>query len=193
MQARAAQVNDTRQRIVEAAVRLHGTVGPAATTVVALAEEAGVTRLTVYRHFPDDLELFKACSQHWLQAQALPNVVAWESEHDPEQRLRIGLSDLYRFYSEGEPMLTNIRRDREAVPAEIRERNDATEAAHRDTLLKPFAARGAGRARLRGVLGHAVSFTTWRSLVLDNGLTNKEAVDAMVGMVLAVAPARRGS
>jgi AcrR family transcriptional regulator len=169
MRARAAQVDETRQRIVEAAVRLHGTVGPAATTVVALAEEAGVTRLTVYRHFPDDLELFKACSQHWLEAQALPDIAAWENERDPEQRLRVGLSDLYRFYSDGESMLTNIRRDRDALPAAIRERNDATEVAYRDVLLKPFSARGARRVRLLGVLGHAVSFNTWRSLVVELG------------------------
>ena len=72
MRKRADDVAATRQRIVEAAVRLHGTIGPAATTISALAEEAGVTRLTVYRHFPDDLALFTACSAHWAAGQICP-------------------------------------------------------------------------------------------------------------------------
>ena len=59
---RAEQEQQTRQAITEAAVKLHGTLGPARTTVSAIAEEAGVQRATVYRHFPDEPSLFQACS-----------------------------------------------------------------------------------------------------------------------------------
>lgn len=192
MSKRADDVAETRQRIVEAAVRLHGTIGPAATTVSALAEEAGVTRLTVYRHFPDDSALFAACSQHWASGQVLPSPEEWSQLGDPEQRLRAGLSDLYRFYREAEPMLTNVRRDRAVLPTEVQARTDATDARYRDALLKPFAARGSRRKRLSAVLGHAVSFWTWRSLCIDHGpdgLTNREAIEAMTAMVLATATA----
>ena len=116
MLKRADDVAETRLRIVDAAVRLHGTIGPASTTVSALAEEAGVTRLTVYRHFPDDSALFAACSQHWASGQTLPEPAAWSQVRDPAQRLQAGLSDLYRFYREAEPMLANVQRDRAAVP-----------------------------------------------------------------------------
>jgi AcrR family transcriptional regulator len=187
MKKRAVDVAVTRQRIVEAAVRLHGTVGPAATTISALAEEAGVTRLTVYRHFPDDAALFAACSQHWASGQVLPSPQTWSQLSDAAQRLRAGLSDLYRFYRDAEPMLTNIRRDRAAVPAELQRRTEATDAGYRDTLLQPFALRGSRREQLRAVLGHAVSFWTWRSLCLDNGLTNRQAADAMTSLVLTMA------
>lgn len=191
MQKRAEDVAETHQRIVEAAVQLHGTVGPAATTISALAEAAGVTRLTVYRHFPDDSALFAACSQHWASGQVLPNPRAWRQVSDPAQRLHAGLSDLYRFYQDAEPMLTNVRRDRASVPAELQTRTDATDAGYRDTLLRPFALRGRRRKNLRAVLGHAVSFWTWRSLCLDNGLTNRQGVEAMTVLVLATAaPAR---
>ena len=61
--ARAAQEEATRARIVEAAIALHGTVGPARTTVSAIAENAGVRRATVYRHFPDERALFLGCSE----------------------------------------------------------------------------------------------------------------------------------
>ena len=185
MRKRADDVAETRLRIVDAAVRLHGTIGPASTTVSALAEEAGVTRLTVYRHFPDDSALFAACSQHWASGQTLPEPAAWSQVRDPAQRLQAGLSDLYRFYREAEPMLTNVRRDRAAVPVEVLQRTAETETRYCDTLLRPFALRGSRRRRVRAVLGHSVSFGTWRSLCLDHGLTNSEASEAMTMLVLA--------
>jgi hypothetical protein len=105
--------------------------------------------------------------------------------------LRAGLSDLYRFYRDAEPMLTNVRRDRAAVPMALQQRTKETDAMYRDTLLRPFKARGARRRRLRGVLGHAISFWTWRSLCLDQGLTDGETTDAMTALVLATATAKR--
>lgn len=193
MGKRAADVAATRQEIVEAAVRLHGTVGPAATTVSAVAEEAGVTRLTVYRHFPDSDALFAACSEHWASAQRLPDVTAWRRVTGAEERLRVGLTDLYRFYAEGEPMLSRVRRDRAALPRALRERTAATEAGMRDTLLAAFALRGARRRRVGAVVGHAVSFWTWRSLVLGQGLSQREAVEAMTTLALATAGLLEGN
>ena len=185
MGKRAEDVASTRQRIVDAAVLLHGTMGPAATTISAIAEEAGVTRLTVYRHFADAAELFAACSQHWASGQVLPDPEAWARLEDPEERLRAGLSDHYRFYREGEPMLTNVRRDRAMLPTATQRRTDETEERYRKTLLKAFSAQGKRRRKLRAVLGHTVSFWTWRSLCLDHGLTNDEAVDAMTALAMA--------
>ena len=187
MRKRADDIAETHQRIVEAAVHLHGTIGPAATTISALADEAEVTRLTVYRHFPDAGALFAACSQHWASGQVLPDPKTWSRLGDPAQRLRTGLTDLYRFYRDGEPMLTNVRRDHAALPVEVLERTNATNARYRDLLLQPFAVRGARRKRLRAVIGHAVSFWTWRSLCLDQGLTNREAAEAMTLLALATA------
>jgi AcrR family transcriptional regulator len=187
MRKRAEDVAATRQRIVEAAVRLHGTIGPAATTISALADQAGVTRLTVYRHFPDERALFAACSAHWASGQVMPDPRAWRRAGDPAQRLRVGLSDLYRFYRSAEPMLTNVRRDRAAIPSELQERTDATDASYREVLLQAFAVRGSRRRRLRAVLGHAASFWTWRSLCLERGLSDSEAVQAMTTLALATA------
>src|ERR1041385_5391324 len=104
MRRRAEQVDQTRQRIVEATVALHGSVGPAATTIAGIAEAAGVTRLTVYRHFPDDDALFTACSAHWLARQQPPDPQTWSLIDDPVERLRAGLADLYRFFRAGADM-----------------------------------------------------------------------------------------
>ncbi len=191
MRKRADDIAETRQRIVEAAVRLHGSIGPAATTISGLAEEAGVTRLTVYRHFPDDGALFAACSQHWASAQVLPDPKAWTRLGDPEERIHAGLSDLYRFYRDAEPMLTNVRRDRAALPREVQERTEATDARYCDTLLRPFRVRGTRRRQLRAVLGHATAFWTWRSLCLEHGLTDREATEVMTRLVVATAGTRR--
>ena len=185
MRRRAEQVDQTRQRIVEAAVALHGSVGPAATTIAAIAEKAGVTRLTVYRHFPDDDALFGACSAHWIARQQLPDPGAWSQIGDPAARLRAGLADLYRFYRAGAGMLTGIYRDFTALPEAHQQRLRGRDSDLGDVLAAPFGGAEDDR-RLRAVIGHATSFWTWHSLCIDHGLADTEAVDAMTGMVLAL-------
>jgi AcrR family transcriptional regulator len=188
MRRRAEQVDQTRQRIVAATVDLHGSVGPAATTIAAIADKAGVTRLTVYRHFPDEAALFGACSAHWLSQQQLPDPGAWSQIGDPAARLRAGLADLYRFFRAGAGMLTHIYRDFAALPEAHQQalRDQAT--YHCDVLAAPFDRADGQHRQLQAVIGHATSFWTWRSLCLDQGLTDTEAVGAMTGMVLAVIP-----
>jgi AcrR family transcriptional regulator len=185
MAKRAENVAETRQRIVEAAVTLHGTVGPAATTISAIAEAAGVTRLTVYRHFPDEPSLFAACTAHWAAGQELPDPGAWARIGDATERLHAALADLYRFYRDAEPMLANAGRDRAALPAPVRESAAAGEARQIDLLLRPFRVRGKRRRLVRAAIGHAVSFWTWRSLCGDHRLSHEEAVRMMVELVSA--------
>jgi AcrR family transcriptional regulator len=187
MRKRADDVADTRLRIVEAAMRLHGTVGPAATTIAGIAAAAGVTRVTVYRHFTDDDALFTACSAHWREGQALPDPQRWSEIADPHARLLAGLTDLYRFYRAGAPMLRLIHRDLDAIPEAQRHGLVETDAHHRDVLLAPWRTRGARRRRTSAVIGHAVSFGTWHSLCAEQGLSDREAADAMVVMVAATA------
>jgi AcrR family transcriptional regulator len=146
MQKRAEQMDETRQRIVESTVRLHGTLGPARTTIAAIARDAGVTRLTVYRHFPDDEAIFEACSAHWLAGQVLPDPVAWARIHDPVDRLRAGLSDLYRFYRDGEGMLTRVYRDRDAMPDGRRARSPSGTVTFATSSWNHSAARIGGCA-----------------------------------------------
>src|SRR5918996_4055938 len=81
---RRAELEDqTRLRITEAAVELHGRVGPARTTISAVADRAGVQRATVYRHFPDEDALFAACSGHWAAMNPSPDPSAWQAIRDP--------------------------------------------------------------------------------------------------------------
>ena len=187
MHRRSENIDDTRLKIVEATVELHGTVGPAATTVMGIADKAGVTRATVYRHFPDDLSLMNACSTHWLGQQVRPRPDAWGQIAGAEERLRAGLADLYRFYRKGESMLTLIYRDLECLPKEhqleLQERDDHC----REVLLAAFPSRTRSAHRLRAVVGHSVSFWTWRSLCISNQLSNKAAVDVMVDLALNTA------
>lgn len=183
MRERADRAEATRRRIVEATVRLHSTIGLAAATVTAIAAEAGVTRLTVYRHFPDVTQLFAACNEHWSAQQLRPDVTGWRRVADPADRFRFGLADLYRFYRGGEAMLTNVHRDWEVIPEELRRGVTDIDLLLREVLLQPFGARGGGRRRLRAVIGHAVSFTTWRSLCVEQGLTDSEAVEAMTALI----------
>jgi AcrR family transcriptional regulator len=176
---RAEREDETRRRITEATVHLHGTLGPARTTVSAIAERAGVQRATVYRHFPDDRALFEACSSHWIAENPRPDVARWAAEEDPDARLRAGLLELYAWYDRTEYMLDKTTRDAALVEAlgPARERLAAWLDAAADVLA---AGRDGDAARARAAIGHAVAFATWRSLVRAQGLTAAEAADLMV-------------
>ena len=188
MRRRAEQVDQTRQRIVEATVALHGSVGPAATTIAAIAEKAGVTRLTVYRHFPDEAALIGACSAHWISQQQLPDPGAWSGIGDPLERLRAGLTDLYRFYRAGADMLANVYRDFATLPEAYQQLLRDRDSHYRDVLAAPFGHDGDQQRRIRAVIGHATSFWTWRSLCVGQGLSDQEAVQVMTAAVIAVTP-----
>jgi AcrR family transcriptional regulator len=191
MAKRAEKVAETRERIIEAAVRMHETVGPAVTTVTSVAEAAAVTRLTVYRHFPDEEALYAACAARWIGGQRLPAPGAWSAISGPFDRLRVGLADLYRFYHEGEGMLSRIYGQIAYLPEATREQLRQMEASYRLVLLAPFGA-GGRRPRLKAAIGHAVSFWTWKSLCRDQGLANRDAVFLMVSLARAAAPSAPG-
>lgn len=182
---RAEQEAATRQRITESAVELHGTIGPSQTTMAALAAHAAVQRSTLYRHFPDESAVFDACIAHWSAANPLPDPGAWAAEADPVARLRAALEAFYGFYGRTERMLANLYRDREthAITAERFGDFDGYLDGVRDRLAEGFADRGRRRARRRAAIGHALAFSTWRSLVREQGLTADEAVDLVASLV----------
>ena len=181
---RAQDEGRTRNRIVDAAEYLHGSLGPAHTTVSAVADRAGVTRATVYRHFADEESLFLACSQQWISRQQLPDPDTWGVIEDPVERLRAGLVDIYGFYRRGQQMIRNIHRDVDAVPALVVAARRSREQRWLDTLLAPQP--GHRRKLVRAAVAHATTFTTWQSLCGAQGLSDRSAAELMVGMVTGV-------
>lgn len=177
MRRRAQLVAETRRRITEAAIRLHTTVGPAATSLSAVAEEAGVTRLTIYRHFSNQDELFAACRSDWRAQNPPPDVTSWVRIPVLEDRLRTALDELYGWYGEHGNELFPIYRDMRTLPVSAQEAMRVEATALVDSLLSGFALDGAGRRRLRAATGHALGFWTWRSLVVEQGLEHREAVE----------------
>jgi AcrR family transcriptional regulator len=190
---RAEQHAETRQRIVEAIAALHGEVGPARTTISAVAERAGVERLTVYRHFADEAAMFQACSVHFANEVAPPDPRSWAGITDPADRLRAALLAFYDYYRRGEPMLANARRDAPALPAlaAVLAPFDAFVDEVRDGLLEGWRGRGAARERRSAAIAHALRFETWRSLVRSEGLDDVGAADLMVALARASEPSRR--
>jgi len=187
MKRRAEQEAETRLRITESAVVLHGTVGPARTSISAVAEHAGVRRSTVYRHFPDEVALFGACSSHWLAQNPPPDVTAWERIGDPDERLATALGELYAYYGETGEMFEKLLRDAPAVPviAELMAPFGQLLAAVTEILLRGRGARGKARDRQRAAIGHAVAFSTWQDLTTTQGLGAEVAADLMQRLVAA--------
>jgi AcrR family transcriptional regulator len=187
---RAELEAETRRRITESAVELHGTLGPSRTTFRAVAERAGVRRSTLYRHFPDEAALFEACSSHWAAANPPPDLERWAAIRDPDERLRAALPDLYSYYGRTAPMLENLIRDEKLMPT-VRDRFRAFHeylAAARDVLVRGRSVRGRARERVIAAIGHVLAFSTWRSLVREQGLDEARAADLMARLVDTAAP-----
>jgi AcrR family transcriptional regulator len=192
LKRRAERQDETRRRIVEATAALHQEIGPAATTISAIAERAGVERLTVYRHFPNESELFSACQHIFRANHPRPEINAWEAIAGPEKRLRRALQETYAYYHNTEAMTANVIRDAPGIPALAAILKDvpAYYAAARVILTSAFTVSEERLPLLRASIGHALEFTTWRSLVRNQGLSDEQAVEAMVSFVCYLAEAR---
>ncbi|HMB94388.1 MAG TPA: TetR/AcrR family transcriptional regulator [Rhodothermales bacterium] len=192
---RAIQEQKTRQLITKALVELHRTVGPASTTVTEVAERAGVSRMTVYNHFPTSAEQFDACSTHWFAQNPVPDLDAWAAVSDPSERLRLGLTELYSWYCGTQDMMENVLRDAAIVP-EVGEILDARWSTYIDRMVDVLGEGWSGEVDSedrRAALRLVVDFRTWQVLV-DSGLDGIRAAGLAFRMVecgLADAPKRQ--
>jgi AcrR family transcriptional regulator len=187
---RAERQQETRTRIVEAAASLHQEVGPARTTVAEIARRAGVQRLTVYNHFPEEGELFAACQGHFLAKNPPPDFGPAFAHEDPVERVRAVLQVLYESYRAGESMTAKTLRDRSALPALdalMEQTMDAPLDQLASALATPFKTRGRRAQRLKTVLVLALDFWTWHRLKRE-GLDDAAAASLMSELVATAAP-----
>jgi len=185
---RAEREAETRRRIVEATVALHTSVGPARTTISAIADKAGVQRHTVYSHFPEEHTLFAACTSHWAALHPFPTTDTWEAAADPLQRPRT-LRDVWAWYADVESDLALFLRDAELVPAVLADvtRYEEQLAAVADRL----AADLGGPSAVRAAVGHALAFETWRSELLSSAAPHTAANQPSTGTKLHEVGRRR--
>ena len=189
LKARAESQRRTRERIVRATTELHREVGPAKTTVAEIARRAGVQRLTVYNHFPEDIELFGACQAHWMGLHPLPDMSATIAHPDPTERVRGVLRGFYGWYRETAPMAEKIQRDRGAVPALdalMKQTADARLVQLTQALVGGFGSRGRRAQWQRALIRLALDFWTWRSFN-GEGLDDNTAADLMTEAIAGVA------
>jgi AcrR family transcriptional regulator len=202
LKKRAERQEETRLRIARATLELHESVGPALTTRSAIAQRAGVTRPTVYSHFPDDLSLGKACSSLDLSENPLPDPGRWEEISDPEERLRSALSDLYSYFGRREQLWANVLRDQELLYSNGDPEALEAEAEIMEPILlhweqmKETIASGWGPSEgipqlLLGAIGFALDFQAWRAMVRTQGMSDEQAIELMVGMVRCTADVAR--
>jgi AcrR family transcriptional regulator len=191
LKVRAESQERTRRRIAKAAAELHGEVGPAKTAVTEIARRAGVSRLTVYKHFPDNAALYPACSEHHLSEHPLPDFEAALAPKDPGDRLRSVLGAVYGWYRGSSGMVRNVQRDRGTDPdldAVTRATLDAALVGLADELVTGFGPAAARANRLRSMIGIALHFWTWDQLAGD-GFDDEQAAALMTDAVAAVADA----
>ncbi len=196
LKKRAERQEETRLRIARATLELHEILGPALTTRSAIAERAGVTRPTVYSHFPDELSLGRACSSLELSDNPLPDPGPWQEIPDPEERTRAALGDLYAYFRRRERLWANVLRDQEMALDDPEAREVDAEImgpiyAHWERMGETLAAgwgpsEGTPRLLLAAI-GLALDFQTWRAMARTQGLSDEQAIELMVGMVRCTA------
>jgi AcrR family transcriptional regulator len=198
LKKRAERQEQTRLRIARAALELHEILGPALTTRSAIAERAGVTRPTVYSHFPDELSLGKACSSLELSDNPLPDPGRWQEIADPERRMRAALGDLYSYFRRREGLWANILRDQEMpltnddpkaqeVDAKIMEPIFVHWERMKQSLATGWESYEGSPRLVLSAIGLALDFQTWRAMVCTQGLSDEQAIELMVGMVRCAA------
>ncbi len=185
LKRRAEQQEETRRRIVEATVALHESVGGAGATISAIAERAGVERLTVYRHFPDERALATACTQYYWEQNPPPDPTPWQAITDPEIRLRTGLAAIYTYHRRTERM--SLRAFHDALNNPLLREILAPQFAYwrgvRDILAAAWLGRDRAQGQVKATVGHAIGFIAWYSLVREQGLDDAQAIELMVAML----------
>ena len=190
LKRRAQRQEETRRRIVQATAELHRSIGPAKTTLSAIAEAAGVERETVYRHFPDMALLIRACGARFVEVVEPPDAVQLAAIQEPMVRLRSGLEAVCDYYRRAGPGLDKVLRDRAVLPSRFHLGDPVLEriAEVESLLLETWADRSTPTVRV--AFGHALSYWTWHSLVIERGLSQEESVELLL-MFLTAAIGRR--
>lgn len=183
MRDRAKSQEETRKKIVEAAMHLHEEVGPRATTISAIAERAGVQRLTVYRHFPDETAVFQACTSHWLSLNPPPDPDDWAEIPDARSRFKAAISAFYGYYSKTERMWTAAYRDVDDVPALQQPMAEiaAFLKSVGGSLIAALDPKGINPS-LAATVRHGLQFSTWADLE-SQGLSETEKVDLVMNWI----------
>lgn len=183
---RAEQQEHTRERIVEATVALHEELGPANTSIKAIAERAGVQRLTVYRYFPDDISLFQACTSHWLSFNPPPDIAVWQEIEGAKEKTAKALLAFFKYYRDTETMWAGAYRDVGDIAAlrEVLKGFEEYIDQVRDGLLEPWKLAGKSKQQLSITLRHCLRFASWQSLKREK-LKDQQIVDLVMDWILS--------
>jgi hypothetical protein len=114
----------------------------------------------------------------------LPDPALWAQIEHPAERLRVALGELYDWYEQGEYMLERTTRDVALVPA-LRPSIEGFQGwldAAANAILRGQPQRGPRGRRQRAAVGHALTFETWRSLAIHQGLPRAETIELMVAL-----------
>ena len=178
---RAQKQMETRRRIVEAAVDLHGTLGPARTSVMQIAERAGVQRHTFYAHFPNERDLLLACSGLTLERDPLPDLSDVRKLPAGAERVRKGLEQFYGWFERNAQLVSAVMRDAQyhEVTRETVELRIGPALADAAQLLGERLDE-----RSRVLLDLALDFGCWRQLSRTQDV--KQAAELMSAAVTRV-------
>jgi len=181
LKRRAERQDQTRLKIVDATIELHQSIGAAQTTISEIANRAGVGRVTVYRHFPNEESLFHACSGHYFSQHPFPDTARWRQIPDPLERLKTALHESYAWHEDNTQMIGMALAEARDLP--VMNPYHTYWASAAETLVAPWRTRGQRRKNKKAAIALALSFDTHRTLTHDQQLNTEQAIALMAQLV----------
>lgn len=187
MRNRAASAAETRRRLIEATVALHGERGVLATRPADVAARADVALTTYYKHFPSLDDLVRACGGRLREMLPPPDPAGLAGLRRRPERIAAMVRTLFDDYELRERWLHMARAEERAVPA--LQHSMSAQRAVRDAFVQAALGESADQRETAGVVAALVDFWAWRTLRREVGLSQAEAIRAVTVAVQRLAPA----
>ncbi|MET7282366.1 helix-turn-helix domain-containing protein [Kribbella sp. NPDC005582] len=154
-----------RERLVVAAVDLFTEQGYDATTVAQIADRAGVTKSTFFRHFPDKRELL-AAGQEAMSQLLTEGITEAPADATPLEAVAAGLERVATMLGPLNRELAPRLKAAIAASTELQERDALKTVGLTAAMVAALAARGiadpvAALAAELGVLAFKRGYATW--------------------------------
>jgi AcrR family transcriptional regulator len=184
---REASSAATRQRVRKAALELYIERGITSTTIQAVAERADVARGTVVNHFGTAEQLLEAVLDEVTADLRYPDEHIFEGIHDPAERIRRYVRELFRFFERSESVWPAFSSELELPALKRRELEFYV------VLGRLYAAGFGALAGDRIVAASARAFVNYGPLhdLRAAGLSLDEASEVVAEALVALAEGRR--
>ena len=184
---RQAGVDETRRRIVGAAVALHAEQGAMATSFAQVAKRADVAVPTVYKHFPNQAALLQSCTGHVFACSPALGPEIYRGLATAEARLAALAKAAFAVHRFQAPWMRRGIHEAALMP-DLAKIVDEARSQFRRLVALALEPRFAGRppAGLVALIEILLGFSAWQRLAEEAGLSQSGAEERAAAALFAL-------